>query len=62
MVLRCELGKAHGFVHTRGHFTTIDIPGAIRTQTFGINDSGQIVGSYADCTGFMASLLRSQWS
>src|SRR5262249_22991095 len=27
-------------------FTTIDVPGATATQAFGINESGQIVGTY----------------
>jgi hypothetical protein len=26
-------------------FTTIDVPGAANTQAYGINDSGQIVGT-----------------
>src|SRR5215470_4737854 len=32
-------------------FTPIDVPGATGTQAFGINPSGQIVGSYGDGTG-----------
>src|SRR5215467_646140 len=32
-------------------FTTIDVPGAINTQAFGINDSGQIVGFFDDALG-----------
>ena len=32
-------------------FTTIDYPGADETSIFGINNSGQIVGSYTDSTG-----------
>jgi hypothetical protein len=34
----------HGFVDTGGSFTTIDVPGAVGTTAYGINDSGQIVG------------------
>jgi uncharacterized membrane protein len=31
-------------------FTTIDVPGSVRTGAAGINDSDQIVGSYSDGT------------
>jgi hypothetical protein len=33
-------------------FTTIDVPGADRTVVNGINDSGSIVGTYYDATGY----------
>src|SRR3954447_13134218 len=32
-------------------FTQIDVPGAFSTQAFGINDAGQIVGTFSDSTG-----------
>jgi probable HAF family extracellular repeat protein len=32
-------------------FTRIDVPGAVSTEAFGINDYGQIVGYYRDATG-----------
>src|SRR4051795_5836147 len=32
-------------------FTQIDVPGASFTQAFGINDAGQIVGTFQDSTG-----------
>jgi uncharacterized membrane protein len=41
----------HGFVYTAGIFDTIDVPGAYYTDVYGINDAGQIVGSYGDATG-----------
>jgi probable HAF family extracellular repeat protein len=34
-----------------GAFTPIDVPDARRTQPFGINNRGQIVGEYADAEG-----------
>jgi probable HAF family extracellular repeat protein len=42
----------HSFLYTDGSFTLFDVPGAIpgTTVTLKINDSGQIVGTYA--TGF----------
>jgi probable HAF family extracellular repeat protein len=57
---------SHGFLLTGGVFTTIDaVPpfappppqlGA-GTDAFGINDAGQIVGSFNDATGFHGFLL-----
>src|SRR5437762_1281167 len=32
-------------------YTTLDAPGSTLTQAFGINDSGQIVGSYRPADG-----------
>jgi probable HAF family extracellular repeat protein len=32
-------------------FTTIDVPGAVVTAAFGINNRGQIVGVFGDATG-----------
>jgi hypothetical protein len=37
-------GTEHGFVESRGVFTTVDAPGMDFTQLNGINDVGQIVG------------------
>ena len=49
----------HGFLLSGGSFITIDDP--IQTVAFsaanGINDAGQIVGSYADDTGLHGFLL-----
>jgi probable HAF family extracellular repeat protein len=47
---------AHAIVYS---FTRIDVPGAYNTEAFGINNLGQIVGSYADSNstgphGFLA--------
>ena len=42
----------HGFLYTRGSFTTLDVPGSYLTEAFGINAKGQIVGLFADGTGF----------
>jgi hypothetical protein len=36
---------AHGFIRSvNGNYTTIDVPGAVGTQAFGINDKGTVVG------------------
>jgi uncharacterized membrane protein len=44
-------GVVHGFLWERGRFTTLDVPGSIWTQPFGINDRGEISGGYYDPTG-----------
>ena len=48
---------AHGFLLSRGHFTTIDFPGATDTNAFAINARGDIVGVYDDATGLHGFLL-----
>jgi hypothetical protein len=40
--------------------TTFDDPGASSTHAYGINDSGQIVGTYTDAPGHLVSWLRPQ--
>jgi probable HAF family extracellular repeat protein len=39
-------GQAHGFLYTAGTFIPIDNPAGTNTNALGINNSGQIVGSY----------------
>jgi len=41
----------HGFVWSRGHFTTLNYPGAKNTWTLGINGHQEIVGTYAGSDG-----------
>jgi probable HAF family extracellular repeat protein len=38
----------HSFLTDGTTFTTIDAPGATRTDAYGINDGGQIVGIFGD--------------
>src|SRR5271157_4672682 len=40
-------GEARADLYT---FTTIDVPGAVTTDAFGINDAGQVVGTYQDAS------------
>ena len=40
------VGKQHGFLLSRGQFTTIDFPDAVATSANGISPSGDIVGNY----------------
>ena len=51
---------AHGFLLSGGLLTTIDVPGAILTEAFGINERGDIVGVYEDAAG-LHGFLRSRW-
>lgn len=44
----CVLLQLHGFQLSGGAYTTIDPPGSISTNVGGINNSGEIVGSYLD--------------
>src|SRR5262249_6402908 len=53
-------GKAHGFLDTRGAFTTLDDPlGARGTFALGINEPGQVVGYYLDANGVQHGFLFS---
>jgi hypothetical protein len=43
----------------QGTYTQIDYPGAILTQSFGINNAGEIVGEYEDVSGFVHGFVLS---
>src|SRR5438046_2675781 len=55
-LLSLLIGMASTSWATTYTFTQIDIPGAAFTSAFGINDAGQIVGSFLDATGEHAFL------
>jgi hypothetical protein len=40
-----SVGNFDGFVYSSGRYVTVDAPGAIDTDLYGINDFGQIVGT-----------------
>ncbi len=42
-----------------GNFTTIDYPGAVQTQVWGINSAGDMVGGFGDAAGWHGFLLRN---
>ena len=44
----CLYAQGHGFYLTGGTFTSLDPPGSISTSVTGINNSGEIVGTYLD--------------
>jgi len=50
----------HGFVRDRkGNFLDIEYPGSIDTHVLGINEKGDIVGSYVDAGGNMHGFIAS---
>jgi probable HAF family extracellular repeat protein len=58
LVLAAVLGGLVGFLgpsqvaYAAGYtFTTLDVPGGNNTAPYGVNDAGQIVGSFASSTG-----------
>ena len=54
--------KFPGFLWSGGAFimTPFNVPNALRTVPFGINDLGQIVGDYFDASGCCHGFLLSQ--
>src|SRR5262249_47353095 len=50
---------AHGFLLSNGAYTILDVPGATDTEAYGINNVGQIVGSYRNSTGTHGFLLSN---
>ena len=53
-------GNGHGFLLSKGKFTTIDVPGAVYTEADSINVQGDIVGTYADSSGNGHGFLLSK--
>jgi probable HAF family extracellular repeat protein len=49
----------NSFLYDGGTFTTIDYPSASTTFAGGINDSGQIVGSYSHAAGIHGFLYNN---
>lgn len=60
-VAPCTLAPTgtHGFLLSGDDLTTIDVPGALATVTFGINARRDIVGAYYDATGQAHGFLLS---
>jgi hypothetical protein len=51
-------GVLHGFLWDDGDYQRIDVPGAAATAVLGINNHGQMVGSYIDAQGTYHGFLR----
>lgn len=55
-------GATDGFVKwVNGHVATLAVPGAAMTQAFGINDNGEVVGTYTVGTGNNAVTHGFTW-
>jgi probable HAF family extracellular repeat protein len=52
-------GPSIAFLYSGGTFTNIEFPGAISTGVGGINDAGQIVGSFSDTNNIAHGFLYS---
>ena len=52
-------GMHHAFLMTEGVFTTFDVPGATMTEAYGINNAGEIVGTYVDAGGIQHGFLAA---
>ena len=54
----CLIGPAgHGFMLSNGQVTTIDIPGATGTASYGINAKREVVGGYFNANGALHGYL-----
>jgi uncharacterized membrane protein len=53
-------GAVHGFLWNDGDFDTIDVSGAVATVVTGINNRGDIVGSYIDAGGAYHGFVRDR--
>ena len=55
---RDTAGSLHGFLRSGDGYTTVDPPGSISAQAFGINAGGDIVGTYVDSGGKRHGFMR----
>jgi uncharacterized membrane protein len=53
-------GLVHGFLWDDGEYTTIDVRGAAQTFVTGINNRGEMVGSYVDADGDFHGFRRDK--
>jgi len=51
--------SVHGFQFSNGNYSTIDVPGATKTYVSGINNLGDICGSYVDASGVNHGFVMS---
>ena len=55
-----EDGDRHGFLLSKGVYTTLDVPDAAFTVAQGINNAGTIVGLYGDENGLHGFVRESE--
>jgi uncharacterized membrane protein len=53
-----EPGSQHGFVWDNGRTIRFDVPGSLATGALGINNAGQVTGSYDDAAGRHHGFVR----
>jgi len=55
-----ESGATHGFVEQSGQYTTVDVPGAVSTTVFGLNNGAtpDLVGQFFDAKGAGHGFVR----
>ena len=63
-----QIGVGHGFLWKNGAFTQLDFPGALQmpgagTVAGGIDNRGDVVGTYTDSKGFQHGfkMARPEW-
>jgi hypothetical protein len=56
-----DAAGSHGFVLSKGVYTTLDYPGAVpgTTGASGINDFGEVVGDYTDANGALHGFIAT---
>jgi len=52
-------GQPNGFVYANKVLTTLEFPGAVETFASGVNNAGQVVGSFTDAAGLTHGFLYS---
>jgi hypothetical protein len=52
-----DISGTHGFLLSRGHFTSLDVPNGRNTAAYGINGRGQIVGTYENSHGLVQGFI-----
>jgi hypothetical protein len=55
-------GNFHGFLRSKGEFTTIDFPGDIRTEANRITAEDDVVGTHADGSATLHGFRLSEGS
>lgn len=51
-------GEVHGFLLNVGQVKRIDVPGAVNTAIYGINEDGLMVGAWQDASGVIRGFIR----
>jgi hypothetical protein len=55
-------GNTDGFLESGGAFIDLSVPGASSTMAFGVNDNGEVVGTYTAGSGSSAAMHGFSWT